>query len=113
MSIRVPLSDAALDVLRQASEFRDDSGLVFPSKRGRELSDNTLSKLMRENGIDGTPHGMRSSFSDWVGELTDFPKEISEHALAHIEGSATFRAYRRTDYFDKRRADDGRSGRRM
>ncbi len=100
---RVPLSDAALDVLRQASELRDDSGLVFPSVRGRQLSDNTLSKLMRENGINGTPHGMRSSFSDWAGEMTDFPKEISEHGLSHIEGSATFRAYRRTDYFEKRR----------
>ena len=39
---RVPLSPAALDVLRSAEEYRDGSGLVFPSATGRMLSDSTL-----------------------------------------------------------------------
>ena len=50
-----------------------------------------------------TLHGLRSSFRDWAAEQTDTPAEIVEHALAHLEGSATIRAYRRTDYFQKRR----------
>ena len=40
---------------------------------------------------------------DWAAELSDAPREVAEMALAHIEGSATERAYRRTDLFKKRR----------
>ena len=46
---------------------------------------------------------MRSSFRDWAAECSDAPREIAEFALAHIEGSAAELAYRRTDYFAKRR----------
>ena len=100
---RVPLSTEALEILNRAREYRDGSGLVFPSQRGKLMSDNTLSKLFRDLAIAGTPHGMRSSFRDWAAEKTDYPSEIAEHALAHIEGSATERAYRRTDFFERRR----------
>jgi integrase len=50
-----------------------------------------------------TTHGFRSSFRDWAGEITDFPREIVEAALAHAVGDATERAYRRGDALDKRR----------
>ena len=50
-----------------------------------------------------TLHGFRSSFDVWAAETTDFPSEIVNHQLAHLEESATIRAYRRTDYFEKRR----------
>ena len=100
---RVPLSRQAVEVLERAREYQDTSGLIFSSQRGKIVSDNTLSKLFRELDIAGTPHGMRSSFRDWAVEKTEYPSEIAEHALAHIEGTATERAYRRTDYFDKRR----------
>ena len=56
---RVPLSRRVLAVLAAAQEFDDVSGYVFPSASGKALSDNTLSKLFRELGLDGTPHGMR------------------------------------------------------
>ena len=100
---RIPLSREALAVLDQARANADSSGLVFPSVRGKPMTDSTMSKLVRENGIKAVPHGFRSSFRDWAAELTSFPREICEHALAHIEGSAAELAYRRTDYFDKRR----------
>ena len=100
---RIPLSRKAAEVLNGAREYQDNTGLIFPSARGKALSDSTLSKLLRELEIAGTPHGMRSSFRDWAAEKTDYPSEIAEHALAHIEGSATERAYRRTDYFERRR----------
>ena len=100
---RVPLSDQAIEVLREAQSNADSSGLVFPSAMGRVMSDSALSKLLRENGIGAVPHGFRSSFRDWAAEETDAPREICELALAHVEGSATERAYRRTDLFEKRR----------
>ena len=100
---RVPLSPRALEVLREAATMRESSGLIFPSRTGREMSDTTLSKLCKENAIGGTPHGMRSAFRDWAAERTNVPREIAEHALAHVVGDAAELAYRRTDYFDKRR----------
>ena len=100
---RVPLSSAALAVLNEVKELTSGKGLVFPSQRGKVMTDSTISKLVRENGIKTTPHGVRSSFRDFCAEETDVPREISEYALAHIEGSASELAYRRTDYFDKRR----------
>jgi integrase len=66
---RVPLSDAALEGLRRAKALDDNSGLVFPSlyKPGRELSDMTLTKLLRDNGLaeTATVHGFRTSFKTW------------------------------------------------
>ena len=100
---RVPLSRAALDVLAKAREFKGAKGLVFPTVTGRAMSDSTLSKLCREHQIGCVPHGMRSSFRDWSAECTDCPREICEFALGHIEGSKAELAYRRTDYFVRRR----------
>ena len=100
---RIPLSRQAMDVLNQAKELADGTGLVFPSVTGKPLTDNAISKLLREHHIAGTPHGQRSAFRDWAAECTDVPREIAEHALAHVEGSAAELAYRRTDYFEKRR----------
>jgi integrase len=50
-----------------------------------------------------TVHGFRSTFRDWAGECTDFPREVVEAALAHIVGDQTERAYRRGDALEKRR----------
>ena len=100
---RVPLSRQAATLLASVREFENESGLVFPSVRSKALSDNTLSKLFREQGINGTPHGMRSAFRDWAAENSDAPREIAEMCLAHVEGSAAELAYRRTDFFERRR----------
>ena len=101
---RVPLSTAALSVLRDAANYNDKSGLVFPSPNGKTLSDNTLSKLLRDKRISGTPHGFRSSFRDWCAEATNTPREIAEAALAHVVKSKVEAAYARTDHLEKRRA---------
>jgi integrase len=52
---------------------------------------------------DATPHGFRSSFRDWAGNETAFPREIAEAALAHTIGDAVERAYRRSDALERRR----------
>ena len=100
---RVPLSDAALAVLESVRLLRDSSSLLFPSpsRPGRPLSDVTLIKLLREQGVDAVPHGFRSSFRDWCAE-TGKPREIAEAALAHVVGGVEG-AYFRSDLFARRR----------
>jgi len=65
----------------------------------------SMEMCLRRMGLSHyTVHGFRSSFRDWVGEATNFPREVAEMALAHVVGSAVERAYRRGDAFEKRRA---------
>ena len=99
---RVPLSDAALGVLERVRGLSE--GLVFPSIRaGRKLSDGTLATALKRLEVPATVHGMRSTFRDWCEEMTSFPHEVKEAALAHTVRNAVERAYRRGDLFDKRR----------
>ena len=100
---RVPLNDAALTVLEEARSIADPSGLVFPSVTGRPMSNSTLSKLLRENGVAAVPHGFRSSFRDWAAECTPFAREVMEAALAHRVPGAVEAAYFRSDLLEKRR----------
>ena len=100
---RVPLSGRALEILQEARERADSSGLVFPSPRGGAVSENTLCKLLRELRIDAMPHGFRSSFRDWAAECSDAPREVCELALAHVNSDRVEAAYRRTDLFERRR----------
>ncbi len=102
---RVPLSDQALGILNEAKCLqRSDSDLVFPAVSGpTPMSDMTLSKLLRELGIEAVPHGFRSSFRDWAGESTSHPREVIEFALAHLIKDKAEAAYARSDLLEKRR----------
>ena len=98
---RVPLSARALDILREAEVALPDSELVFPSKRGKPIAQNTHATLLRELGIGAVPHGFRSSFRDWCGE-TGVDREVAERCLAHAVGGAVEQAYARSDLLDRR-----------
>ena len=100
---RVPLSGRALAVLEEARELSDGSGLVFPSVRGKAISDTTMSKLLLENRIGAVPHGFRSSFRQWAAERTNIPREVAEEALAHVNPNRVEAAYQRSDLFERRR----------
>jgi len=63
----------------------------------------TLSAVIRRMGAPCVPHGFRSSFRDWVSELTNYPSEMAEMALAHTISDKVEAAYRRGDLFEKRR----------
>lgn len=54
-------------------------------------------------GESVTVHGFPSSFRDWAGNETHFPRELAEHALAHVHGDKAEQAYRRSDALEKRR----------
>lgn len=97
----VPLSTRALEVLQEARKLHSGT-IVFPGTKGQPLSDNTLSKLLRDGGIAGTPHGFRSAFKDWCAE-TGVRDEVSEAALAHADPNSVRAAYRRTRFLDERR----------
>jgi len=105
---RVPLSDAALALLKRLPRLIDRDGndvdLVFPGlSLDKPVSDMTLTAVMRRKGLSAVPHGFRSTFCDWVAERTAYPAEVREMALAHAIASGTEAAYRRGDLFDKRR----------
>lgn len=115
---RVALSPAAVALLEALPRVND---LVFPAARGGQLSDMTLSatmKRMHESAVaaggegyldprskrPAVPHGLRSTFRDWVAERTQYPGDMAEVALAHRISNAVEAAYRRGDMIEKRRA---------
>ena len=67
------------------------------------MSDQTVGRLIRSIGAKVTAHGFRSSFRDWCGDRSNFPREVVEAALAHKVGNAVEQAYRRGDALEKRR----------
>jgi len=84
---KVPLTDLAL------------AQLPF-----RPVSDVTLSNcIARHTDATATTHGMRSTFRDWAGDCTNFPRDIAEMALAHAVDDETEAAYRRSTALAKRR----------
>ncbi len=101
---RVPLSGQALEILNRMAKLRDGD-FVFPSARaGRPLSGMAMEMCLRRMKVEGvTVHGFRSSFRDWAGDSTQFPRELAEAALAHVAGDETERAYRRGDALERRR----------
>lgn len=99
---RVPLSAPALTVLDKIPRTLRQ-GLVFPGLNG-PMSDMTLTSALKKRGVVGvTVHGFRSSFRDWAGDCSPYPREVIEHALAHSIQNKAERAYRRSDAFEKRR----------
>lgn len=111
---RVPLTAEAVELLKALlpEDQRKPDACIFPAVKGGQLSDMTLSAVMRRmpgymdprNNRPAVPHGLRSTFRDWTAERTDYPRDMAEIALAHTVGSEVERAYRRGDMIEKRRA---------
>ncbi len=99
---RVPLTDRALDILRETPR-EDGNPFVFigPTKGG--LSNMAMAAVLKRMGRGETVHGFRSSFRDWAAERTAYPNHVVEMALAHVVGDKVEAAYRRGDLFEKRR----------
>lgn len=102
---RVPLCARAVQILAEMAVLGTGAEApVFPGqKRGKPLSTMALEQTMRRLKSAHTVHGFRSTFRDWCGDHTEFPREIAEAALAHAVGDATELAYRRGDALAKRR----------
>lgn len=102
---RVPLSARCLEILTALTQLKTgDHDFVFPGRQpGKPLSSMSMEMLLRRMKVAVTVHGFRSTFRDWAGDCTTYPREIVEEALAHQVGSEVERAYRRSDAIEKRR----------
>ena len=105
---RVPLSQPAVNLLKSIKQLGapKEDDVVFPGpRRGNPLSDMSLTAVLRRmDRGDLTAHGFRSTFRDWAGETTAYPREVIEHALAHQLKDKAEAAYARGTLFDKRRS---------
>ena len=99
----VPLSPQALQVIELCKSF-DRDGYLFPGARKGVMSDAAMSSYMKRAEMPYRPHGFRSTFRDWLADQTEVPYDVAETCLAHVGGSQVERAYRRTDYLEKRRS---------
>jgi integrase len=99
---RVPLATEVVALLK-ALPREENVEYVFLAPRGGQLSDMSLTAVLRRMGLDGvTQHGFRSTFRDWAGETSVYPREVCEHALAHRLADAVEAAYQRGDLLKKR-----------
>lgn len=99
---RVPLSDAALEVLANAEKWRR-SDYLFPGRQSGGISDVAVAKALRLVAPGCAPHGMRTSFRTWIQDTDAANYDVAETALAHVIGGKVERAYARSDLLDRRR----------
>jgi integrase len=103
---RVPLSTAAVDLLRELQRSRRSNEHVFGDpKRKKAMSNMAMLQVIKRMGFKGraTTHGMRSTFRDWAADKTDFDPSVAEAALSHTAGTKVEAAYLRTDQFERRK----------
>ena len=102
---RVPLSDAALQILTEAAKQRGAGDYIFPGGRAaRPLSDVAVSKALHlaADTAETTVHGLRSCFRDWCAESA-VAREVAEASLAHTNRDKVESAYARSDLLERRR----------
>lgn len=98
----VPLTPQAKAVLTKCDR---STPFVFPGARlEKGLSNAAMDKLLKDMGVDATPHGFRTTFREWAGDKTGHAEEVAEAALDHVHGSSTRRSYRRSVDLELRRA---------
>ena len=98
---QVPLAGQSVRLLKHLP--RDGSNLVFLGSRiGRPLTDGVMWKLAQRLRPGLTVHGLRSTFRDWAGDRTNFPRDVIEFALAHKLPDKVEASYRRGDALEKR-----------
>jgi integrase len=96
----LPITDRAIEILKEIEPFTKDCKYVFRSDRdpNKPISNNTLSKALRENGFKGiiTPHGFRATFSSIAYESTHIhglSQKAIEACLHHAERNEVAGAY--------------------
>ncbi len=114
----VPLSPRVVDILEGRLK-REKGSFVFSDSPDEHFSDAAMLAVIRrmdgrgvkeggegwkdEKGRRVVPHGFRSTFRDWAGECSNFPREVIEHALAHQLKDKSEAAYARGTMLAKRK----------
>ena len=101
----IPLAEEVVKLVKSIPR-EERSAFLFPGQgKTGVMHANAIRTLLHGMGYKQiTRHGFRSSFRDWAGECTHYPREVCEMALAHDERDQTEGAYSRSDFLDKRRA---------
>lgn len=101
----VPLTARALQIVEAMRQRATGDHIFGGAQEGKPISDTAMVKALRSASPDKTAtlHGLRSTFRDWAGDKTKFPRDIAEMALAHAVGDETERAYRRSTALAQRR----------
>ena len=104
---RVPLPEAAIELLKELKALNSPGDYLFPSIRTwkKPISDATFTAALRRLGYTGdevTAHGFRATFSTIANESGLWNPDAIERALAHVEGNAVRAAYSRSDFWDER-----------
>jgi len=98
---RVPLSDAAMKIISGQQGLHET--WIFPGvRKGKHLSNTAMLELLKGMEKDFTVHGFRSTFKNWAAEQTNFPRQVVEFALAHVNKDTTESAYLHSDLLEKR-----------
>ena len=100
----VPLSDQAIAILNEVSEYTGNYELVFPSTHDRRkvMSENTLTFAIRKRlNYDATAHGFRTTASTILNEA-GWRVDVIEKQLAHSERNKVRAAYNRSQYLKER-----------
>lgn len=97
----VPRTVAILKAMKTAHKGRGE--FVFEARLGERLSSMTLLTVLRRMEAGAVVHGFRSSFRDWAAERTNAAREVAEACLAHVVKDKSERAYKRTEFLEKRR----------
>jgi integrase len=101
---RVPLSGRAFAIVKDLAKTHAGDFIFAGQTRSKPLSNMAMDMMLRRmKREDVTVHGFRSSFRDWAGNVSSFPREVTETALAHVIGDKAEQAYRRSDALEKRR----------
>ena len=104
---QVPLSEQAIALLRSLMvDGQPTSEYLFPNRTRRgHLGQNSMLDLLARIGWGDrtTTHGIRAAFKTWATERTNYPREVVELCLSHVQGDPLERAYQRGDILDKRR----------
>ena len=93
----------ALDILAALQRKAGHQGLVFPNLSGNPLSDTAVLRNLMRFAPGCTVHGLRSTFKDWSTEETEYPDDVSEAALAHVDSNKVRAAYKRSNLLNRRR----------
>ena len=102
----VPLSTETMRVLKELYGISGNKTWLFPSPRegSRHLSDGAVRMALRSMGYekkDMTAHGFRSMASTVLNEY-EWPADVIEHQLSHVDRNTIRRTYNRAQYMSQR-----------
>ena len=104
---RVPLSQQAIAVLREAAELSDGGRYIFPKLGSpiKPMCENAINGALRRMGYgpdDMTAHGFRSTASSLLNESGKWSADAIERALSHADGNQVRAAYHRGAHWPER-----------